>query len=181
MIIAEKKFNEAFNKLAPQQETDQSISDEDKQAIWNIPCNISENDISYLFTPFSPMEYGKATTLKSRLAPGPDLISNKIIKKIPHVTHSLILKIFNIFFNKGSYPKYWNEFYVVFIPKPGNKGALRPISLANNLHKIFEKLILKRLEWWAENNHILQKYGIQKRSILHRHCVYSYYGHTLGK
>lgn len=159
LIIAEKEFNEAFNKLAPQQVIDQPISDEDKQAIWNIPCNIKENNTSYLLTPFSSTEYGEViTTLKTKSAPGPDLISNKIIKKIPPATHSLILKIFNIFYNKGSYPEHWNEFYVVFIPKPGRKGALRLISLANNIHKIFEKLILKRLEWWAENNHILQKY-----------------------
>ncbi|KMQ93500.1 pol-like protein [Lasius niger] len=159
LIIAEKEFNEAFNKLAPQQVIDQPISDEDKQAIWNIPCNIKENDTSYLLTPFSSTEYGEViTTLKTKSAPGPDLISNKIIKKIPPATHSLILKIFNIFYNKGSYPEHWNEFYVVFIPKPGRKGALRLISLANNIHKIFEKLILKRLEWWAENSHILQKY-----------------------
>ncbi|KMQ87593.1 pol-like protein [Lasius niger] len=60
-------------------------------------------------------------------------------------------------FNKRVFPKQWNEYFTVFIPKPGKKDALRPISMANNLHKIFERLIYKRLEWWAENNHIFHE------------------------
>lgn len=57
-------------------------------------------------------------------------------------------------FNKSIYPHQWTEYFTVFIPKPGRKDSLRPISLANNLLKIFEKMIYKRLEWWAENSSI---------------------------
>lgn len=31
----------------------------------------------------------------------------------------------------------------------------RPISLSNSLFKLFEKIIYKRLEWWAQNTGVL--------------------------
>lgn len=35
---------------------------------------------------------------------------------------------------------------------------MRPISLANNIAKLFEKLIQFRLEWWIENNFVLPNF-----------------------
>lgn len=55
-------------------------------------------------------------------------------------------------FHKSKFPKKWNEYFVIFIPKPGKGEALRTIALSNNLHKIFEKLLHKQIEWWTENN-----------------------------
>lgn len=71
---------------------------------------------------FTPMEYKAATTsLKLRAASGPDLITNKIITQFPEEVHTLILKIFNLIFHKSVFPNKWNDYFVIFIPKPGNK------------------------------------------------------------
>ncbi|KMQ84173.1 pol-like protein [Lasius niger] len=152
-MISEKNFCDAFDKIAPPKPAQAPLNTE---ALLDLPFHGNDVDLSFMFTPFNASEYENAiTSLKLRSAPGPDLISNRIIKKFPAELHSLILKIFNLMFNKSKFPKEWNDYFVVFIPKPGKKGALRPIAMSNNLHKIFEKLIHKRLEWWAENNNIL--------------------------
>lgn len=80
--------------------------------------------------------------------------------------HSLIPKIFNLMFYKSKFFKIWNDYFIIFIPKPGKKGAMRSIALPNNPHKIFEKLIYKRLEWWAENNNILPNFQLGFRRDL---------------
>ncbi|XP_020297733.1 uncharacterized protein LOC109862184 [Pseudomyrmex gracilis] len=56
---------------------------------------------------------------------------------------------------KQTYPPSWRDYFVIFIPKPGRKGAYNPISLASNLLKIVEKVMCRRLEWWVENNNVL--------------------------
>ncbi|XP_029680040.1 uncharacterized protein LOC115245731, partial [Formica exsecta] len=156
-VIDEEEFHAAFNKLAPHTPVP-PLSTSDLGALSDLPFTAS-CDAAFMQKNFSIYEFNAAvSSLKTKSAPGPDLISNKIIKKLPENLHKLILKIFNCFFNKGSYPSQWNNYFTVFIPKPGGKKALRPISLANNLHKIFEKLILKRLEWWAENNKVLSQH-----------------------
>lgn len=154
-IVSEDSFLEAFNKLAPLTPPPH-LSDWDLDELINIPFEGHNVNKDFLLRPFSAKEYYECvSSLKIKSAPGPDLISNQIIKKLPQELHIIILKLFNIMFNKGVYPTQWNNYFTVFIPKPGNKKSLRPISLANNLHKIFEKLLLWRIEWWAENCNIL--------------------------
>lgn len=131
--------------------------------IHNVDTNI---DKEFLLTPFSKQGYREAIAkLKIRSSSGPDLISNKIIKKFPEELHLFILKIFNLIFNKSTYPQQWSDYFVIFIPKPGRRDSLRPISLANNLFKIFEKLIHRRIVWWAKNSSILcnTQFGFKKR------------------
>lgn len=156
-MINEKEFNEAFNKIAPLTPPS-SPSTIDLEELNNIPFTRRNSDDIYLVNPFSITEYKAAIlSLKTKSAPGPDLISNKIIKKFPTELHYLILSLFNYMFTNSTYPHQWNSYFTIFIPKPGKKSALRPISLANNLHKVFERLINKRIEWWTENNNILNK------------------------
>ncbi|KMQ88288.1 rna-directed dna polymerase from mobile element jockey-like protein [Lasius niger] len=138
--VSEEAFHETFNKLAPLQ----PIHPTDLADPSALPFINNNHEINYLLTPFSIMEYRETiSSLKSKSAPDPDLISNKIIQKFPIELHSLILETFNLMFNKSVFSKQWNEYFTVFIPKQGKKDALRPISLANNLHKIFERLIYK--------------------------------------
>lgn len=106
--------------------------------------------------PFIPDEYlSVIKSLKTRSAPGPDLITNFVITQLPLEMHKYIIFFFNYMFTKITYPAMWREYFVVFIPKPGRKNAYRPISLAINIFKIMEKLICRRLEWWVENNKLL--------------------------
>lgn len=59
--------------------------------------------------------------------------------------------MFNQIFNSGQYLFSWKQYFMCFIPKPGKQFELRSISLANNIAKLFEKLIHYRLKWFIEN------------------------------
>lgn len=116
-------------------------------------------DDDILLRPFSMPEFEAVlSSLKCKAAPGPDLISNKIIAKLTDDVKSILLGIFNKMFNSGIYPKDWKHYYMCFLPKPGKKHEFRPISLASNLAKVFEKLIQLKLEWWLENNNLFPKF-----------------------
>lgn len=56
---------------------------------------------------------------------------------------------YNIFLDTGVFPKTWKTGRIVLIPKSKAKivdiSNLRPISLLSNIFKIFEMIILKRL------------------------------------
>lgn len=124
-----------------------------------VNCIKADNNRSplqkYLLLPFSGRELEVAVkSLKIRSASGPDLISNQIIRELPRTGYEYILKIFNRIFNHGVIPEAWRSFDMIFIPKlDGN--TYRPISLANNLLKLFEKIISYRIEWWFENRNCL--------------------------
>ena len=57
----------------------------------------------------------------------------------------------------------WKEFLVFFIPK-GPPEKFRPISLAQSLLKLLERLLHSRLIWWLEHNLLLpnSQYGFRK-------------------
>lgn len=75
-------------------------------------------------------------------APGPDLITYKIINKFPQKILQIIFKLFNSFYQKGVYPPAWRTYTMIFIAKP-NSNDLRPISMSCNLLKIFERIVKK--------------------------------------
>ena len=83
--------------------------------------------------------------LKSNKSPGPDLISNKILKYNSVVTCKAIVKLFDLILDSGKYP------YISFIiplHKAGNKNDLnnyRGISLQNCIAKLFSSALNKRL------------------------------------
>ncbi|XP_032669552.1 uncharacterized protein LOC116843310 isoform X2 [Odontomachus brunneus] len=91
---------------------------------------------------------------KKKTSLGADLITWLIINKLPTAVLEILLKLFNDFFTQGIIPSSWKKYILVFIPK-GDGTNLRPISLANNLAKLYEKILHHRIEWWAENAAII--------------------------
>jgi hypothetical protein len=110
--------------------------------------NSSSNHQKSIF--FSPGEVQETIRkLKSRSAPGPDSISNTALK---HCNKHIILHICRILNGCARlefFPDSWKKASVVMIPKPCKDPKLpsnhRPISLLNTLSKIFERLLLTRL------------------------------------
>ena len=88
--------------------------------------------------------------LKSRKAPGYDLISPKILKELPEVGISFILYIFNAILRNVSFPIQWKTAQIKMILKPGKPpdmaSSYRPISLLPILSKVLETLLLKRIQ-----------------------------------
>lgn len=113
---------------------------------------------------FTWSEYQQALkSQKINSAPGPDGLSNKVIRNLPEAVHKKILKIFNEIMNEGHFPTSWKEFAVLMMPKPGKKGY-RPISLTQNMLKFLECLVKGRIEWYVESRHLLpdSQYGFRR-------------------
>lgn len=88
--------------------------------------------------------------LKNKKAPGPDQIPNVLLKKLPLKAIVFITYIFNACLHLSYFPDNWKEAVVTAIPKPEKDLSIpvsyRPISLLNSLSKIFEKIMLNRID-----------------------------------
>ena len=109
-------------------------------------------------------------TLKSvkNSSPGPDGISNLLIKNLPLLGTIALLNLFNRIWTQRTFPSAWRTAIVVPILKP-NKNKLdcasyRPIALTNNLCKILERMVNCRLVWNIESRNLLCniQYGFRK-------------------
>lgn len=87
---------------------------------------------------------------KKNKSPGPDQITNLLLKNLPHAAIVFIMHIFIACINSSYFPDDWKHAKVIPIPKSGKDLCLatsyRPISLLNSLSKIFEKAIVKRIK-----------------------------------
>ena len=102
---------------------------------------------NFLSDPFSFEELDFILdNLKVKSAPGADKISYAILSALSEFYRRVLLDIYNDFYHFKLFPKQWNQYLVIFIPK-GNSNKMRPISLASCLLKVMEKLIKERLLW----------------------------------
>lgn len=98
----------------------------------------------------SPSEVSKVISrLKTRKSPGIDEINNKMIKELNKNTIAALTAIFNAILRLNHFPNAWKTAIILPFRKPGKDPRLRenyrPISLLPTLSKIFERLILSRL------------------------------------
>jgi len=100
--------------------------------------------------------------LRTRGAPGPDKITNVVLKRLPSAYRQELVHIINASMKLAHVPMTWKEATVVMLPKPlkDHKKAenFRPISLLNTLSKLLERVILVRLRVWIATNELLSKY-----------------------
>lgn len=98
-------------------------------------------------------------SLKPNKAPGPDGITNKLLKSLPFPATVKLTAILNACLLRSYWPNKWKIGKVVAIGKPGKKRSLatsyRPISVINTTSKLFEKIIKDRLAAYAEQNDLL--------------------------
>ena len=106
--------------------------------------------------------------LKTKKAPGPDGISNKIILFCPKIFAFHLTKIYNHYISIGEYPTALKIAKVIPIYKNkgprGDPGNYRPISLLSVFNKLFERLICKQLLDFLDRYHIFYnfQYGFRK-------------------
>ena len=97
--------------------------------------------------------------LNNKKAPGPDKITNKVIKLIKPSLSPILFTLINICKQKGYHPHTWKTALAILLNKPDkpptNPNNYRPISLINSLSKILELLITQELRTWTEDNNIL--------------------------
>jgi hypothetical protein len=77
-------------------------------------------------------------------------IPNILLTNLSRKALVFLTYILNSFFKLSYFPKSWKHSNVVPVPKPGKDLSIpsiyRPISLLSSISKIFERVILKRLQ-----------------------------------
>ena len=83
-----------------------------------------------------------------------------MIKNSTHILLESLTKLFNFVFEKGEFPKIWNETFIVPLHKTGSKSDpsnYRGLSISSNLGKAFNKIIHLRLIKFTLDNNQLSK------------------------
>lgn len=106
--------------------------------------------------------------IRGKGAPGPDSITNKVIKRLPFLLLKALVDLFNASIALSHIPSPWKNANVSMIHKYGkdstNVNSYRPISLLNTLSKLLERVIKRRLDEWLAENNILSNYQSGFRS-----------------
>jgi hypothetical protein len=112
---------------------------------------------------------------KNFKAPGLDNIMSITLKKLPKEAFEFLAHIFNKCFTLSYFPTYWKTAKVIPIGKAGKDlsqvTGYRPISLLSCISKIYEKIILSKLEdhIFSENILLEEQYGFRSgHSTVHQ-------------
>lgn len=98
---------------------------------------------------------GAIHNLRTRSAPGPDGITNKMLRNLDNNSVEALTRYMNVCWERGQIPGQWKTAKVVMIPKSGKKlqiENLRPISLTSCAGKLMEHVILNRINKYMEEN-----------------------------
>jgi hypothetical protein len=111
------------------------------------------------------------TAIKANIAPkkaqGFDLITGEILKQLPKQAIVKLTHLYNAAFRLQYMPSYWKAAEVMMIPKPGKPAtevaSYKPISLLPVISKLFEKLLLKRLNPILDARQIIPSHQFEFR------------------
>ena len=94
----------------------------------------SDNNEEYN-RPFTIDELQREIVCSKRNSPGPDEVSNMMLKAVPEIALSYILKVFNLVWGECYFHDKWRIATIIPIQKPGkdhsNPSNYRPISLTS--------------------------------------------------
>lgn len=107
-------------------------------------------------------------SLKANKAPGPDGIKNEIYKSLAEFWAPYLAKLYNECLRQGRYPEIWKKANLIILYKGQDKPktnpkSYRPICLLNVISKIFEKVLINRINDKRENlEHCNLQYGFRR-------------------
>ena len=97
--------------------------------------------------------------LKCKKAPGPDGVTNDMIKHLGPADKKTLLELFNELWKNGTVPVLWKKATIIPIHKKGkdkkDPNSYHPISLLSCLGKLLERVINRRLISFLEEQKIL--------------------------
>ncbi len=146
------------------------------------------NNNKHIYKPLktAPINYKTATNhiskltiiksinkLKNSKAPGPDKITNKIIKLTSDSLVNILHNLYNLCWSKGYHPNLWKIPLSILINKPdkptNDPNNYRPIALINCLGKILEHIIKTKLTEYIENNNLIntEQAGFRTKKSTH--------------
>lgn len=119
----------------------------------------ASSERSPIESPFTMTEFSLALLSCNNTAPGIDGIKFKLLKNLPDIAKRRLLNLFNNIFEFNIVPIQWRQVRVIAIKKPGkpasDSNSYRPIAMLSCIRKLFEKMILSRLDKWVEDNKLL--------------------------
>lgn len=109
-----------------------------------------------LDAPFTEAEVrAEILGLKTKSAPGPDGIMNKILRNLDDASISALTEYMQEIWSKGLPPSQWKSATVILIPNPGKPPTidnLRPISLTSHIGKLMKRVVQTRRTRFMEEN-----------------------------
>lgn len=124
-----------------------------------------------------PSEVEKAIkSQKMDKSPGPDKITNELLKGTLKEITPILTNIFNNILTNNRIPEQWAKSYIILIHKKGDKQDIenyRPISLMSNIYKVFAKIILDRMSPMLDEQQPVEQAGFRKgfSTIDHIHTL----------
>ena len=120
--------------------------------------------------PFTQNELASAVQrTRNKRAPGADMITPELFKRLYTAEPELFLRVYNYLFNAGCFPNIWKRGKLVTILKSGtddtmNAKSYRPITLLSVVGKVYERLICTRLTDLMEERELnsSRQYGFKK-------------------
>jgi len=109
-----------------------------------------------------------ARSLRSNTAPGPDGITNDVLKCYTRCKPDFLLKVYNKCLSEGIFPATWKSARLVLLKKgdkpPDQPSSYRPLCILDCPGKLLEKVIDNRLRTFLESNNGLdeRQFGFRK-------------------
>ncbi|GFV75889.1 probable RNA-directed DNA polymerase from transposon X-element [Trichonephila clavipes] len=133
------------------QENVEPYSDDKIEEVENVVCNYFDNFTTLTPPLTSPIEVRSIIKrLQNRKAAGSDHIPNIALKYLTLNAITHLTKIYNQCLIKNHFPTQWKQANVVMLQKPNQDHKFsqnyRPISLLSTTAKVFERIILKRIQ-----------------------------------
>ena len=113
---------------------------------------------------------------KKGKAPGPDNITIDLIDAAGDIINDKLATLFNECLIQSKVPEIWNEAIIILLHKKGDQKNIsnyRPISLLNNIYKLFTKIITNRITRTLDENQPREQAGFRRgfSTIDHLHAV----------
>ena len=129
------------------------------RTVRSVPCSHP----SGFCHPFSLSELHSAiSSLSDSVAADPSGLSYPLLRHLPPSAIELLLQLFNHLWSSGSFPSAWKFSRILPLAKVGkppcSSSSYRPISLTSCLARLFEKVLLRRVLFFAEERHLLSNF-----------------------
>jgi hypothetical protein len=112
-------------------------------------------------------------SLSNGKAPGPDGISNEVLKMLPVEVKKLVHKLFVVMWATGVTPAAWKHSNTCMIYKKGaatDPVSYRPIGLANTVYKLWTRVVTYVMYEYAEEHRVISgtQAGFRKNTSTHK-------------
>ncbi|XP_077548005.1 uncharacterized protein LOC144160658 [Haemaphysalis longicornis] len=107
--------------------------------------------------------------LNTRSAPGPDRITNKILRNLDDKSIENLTAYYNKCWRSGKLPEQWKKSKTILMPKPGkllSTDNLRPITLTSHVGKAMEHVLHNRWQEYLEGEKLYVEIIIGFRQYL---------------